>query len=834
MKLLKNILLLIILLTFSIKLNAQDPVIDSLKLELKNAKHDSTRIKLLSELGEVCEVEDILKYAEPCAKLADKNASTAPNITLKKFFLKHLANAFNNMGFLAEQQGDIPKAWEYYNKCLKIDEEIKDKSGIGNSLNNIGFIYQLQGDVPKALLYFHKSLKIKEEIKDKEGIATALNNIGFIYDNQGDIPKALEYYHKSLKIREEIKDKIGIANSLNNIGTIYTNHGDILKALEYQHRSLKIQEEIMDKKGIAGSLNKIGCIYYNQGDIPMALEYIHKSLKKREEIKDKHGIAASLNIIGSIYKNQGDILKALEYYYISLKIREEIKDKQGIAESLNSISLAMLKHGRADRALDFAKRSLQTAKELGYPENIKNSATTLKKIYKKQNNYKEALKMYELEIQMNDSITNETTKKASVKKQFQYQYEKQAAADSVKNAEEQKVKNALLTAQQAQLKQEKTKSYALYGGLALVIVFAGFMFNRFKVTHKQKQIIELKEVETQKQNEIITHQKHLVEEKHKEITDSINYAERIQRSFLATKELLDENLNHRSVIESLEATDNYFVFFQPKDVVSGDFYWGCNISSPLERRQGVRTFILATADSTGHGVPGAIMSILNISCLEKSVEEEKLTEPSDILNYTRTKIIERLKKDGSAEGGKDGMDCSLICLKFPSPLETERFDDPNKINTNHQRDGRVRMTYAAANNPVWIVRKRHCEGDSLKQSQTNDEIALLPRNNETYELIELAPDKMPVGKHDKDFVPFTQHSIDLQKGDMVYALTDGFPDQFGGPKGKKFMYKQLKELLKANANMSMNQQSEILDNKFKEWKGNLEQVDDVTIIGIKI
>lgn len=267
------------------------------------------------------------------------------------------------------------------------------------------------------------------------------------------------------------------------------------------------------------------------------------------------------------------------------------------------------------------------------------------------------------------------------------------------------------------------------------------------------------------EKKIVEVQKHLIEEKHKEITDSINYAERIQRSFLATTELLDENLK------------DYFVFFQPKDVVSGDFYWASKL--------GNGSFALITADSTGHGVPGAIMSILNISSLEKAVEQGWYN-PSEILSHTRKTIIERLQKDGSAEGGKDGMDASLICFEFASQ----------------------KFSYSAANNPIWVIRE----------------------NN----LIELKPDKMPVGKHDKDQIPFTQHEFILQKGDVIYTITDGFSDQFGGPKGKKIMAKQLKEFLIFISLLPMQEQKLKLNDVFDNWKGNLEQVDDVTIIGIRV
>ena len=278
---------------------------------------------------------------------------------------------------------------------------------------------------------------------------------------------------------------------------------------------------------------------------------------------------------------------------------------------------------------------------------------------------------------------------------------------------------------------------------------------------ESERILEQKVIE---RTEEVVRQRHIVEEKHKEITDSINYAERIQRSFLATKDLLDQNLK------------DHFVFFKPKDVVSGDFYFAEKLTN--------NNFLLATADSTGHGVPGAIMSLLNITSLEKAIENQD--QPSDILNTTRKIIIERLKKDGSVEGGKDGMDCSVICFDFK----------------------KKKIIVSAANNPVWIV-----------------------RGSET---IEIKPDKMPVGKHDKQDVSFTQQTIDIKKGDVIYTLTDGFSDQFGGSLGKKFMSKKLRELLSKNAHLPMEEQRTILENTFISWVGDLEQIDDVTLIGVRV
>ena len=395
------------------------------------------------------------------------------------------------------------------------------------------------------------------------------------------------------------------------------------------------------------------------------------------------------------------------------------------------------------------------------------------------------------------------------------------------------------------------------GFLTLAVAIFSILLIRMRYSLTKKEIIARLELEKSKQ---------LIEEKHKEITDSINYAERIQRSFMATTEILDKYLNPKHVIanchpELVEGTakqsvkneqiaslpsvirndeSNYFVFFRPKDVVSGDFYWASELING--------NFAFSCADSTGHGVPGAIMSILNISSLEKSIEKE--TEPDQILNKTRKIIIERLKKDGSLDGGKDGMDCSLLVI--------------NK--------DRTQLSFAAANNPVFILRpirhsqpQRHSALDSesvqsnchsepveeymLRQDQhdkndmCNDDNLEPPRpsrkgtfgrETSNFELIEFKPDKMPVGKHDNDAESFTLHTTNLQNGDVIYALTDGFPDQFGGDKGKKYRINNLKDLLLQIAHLSMLEQEQKLAEEFDKWKGSNEQVDDVCIIGVRI
>jgi serine phosphatase RsbU (regulator of sigma subunit) len=470
-------------------------------------------------------------------------------------------------------------------------------------------------------------------------------------------------------------------------------------------------------------------------------------------------VALTLNNIGTLYEGEGDLKKAMEYFRKSLEIQERIKNQRGLCVVWGNISDLLLKEKKYNEAKKYALKALTIAKEIGYPAHIQSQASSLYKIESALGNWKDALEYHKLFYSMRDSINNIENAGAAIKEQVKFEYEKQTAIDKVVHEKE------LVLAGEREQKQ-RVISIGIGLGLVLILVFAVFVFNRLQVTRKQKTIIE-------EQKHLVEEKNHIIEEKQKEIIDSINYAKRIQHTLLAHDEFLKEHL------------PEHFVFFKPKDIVSGDFYWSTVVQHSTLN---IQRFYLAVCDSTGHGVPGAFMSLLNISFLNEAINEKKIYQPNEILDHVRQRLIDEISKDG----GKDGMDAILLCI------ETTKDSNGNEAR---------KITYAAANNHPIVVSK----GNS----------------------IELGKDKMPVGKGEKTD-SFTLRTIEASPGDSLYLYTDGFADQFGGPKGKKFKYKPLNQLLADNAGLSFEEQNKRLEENFENWKGTLEQVDDVCIIGIRI
>jgi len=695
----------------------------------------------------------------------------------------HDTNKLKVISTIIEASWD-DKVWPKYNLWIyhftqkKLNENpnqnIAHKYSIklAAAINNIGYYHSTKGNISEALDYYEKGLKLQQKLGEKKGVATSLNNIGTIYKKQGDIPNALEYYHKSLKIYKEIDHTKGLGQALNNIGTIYQEQEDPNLALEYFHRGYNLYKKIGDKRSIATILNNIGHAYFKKENISKALDYYNQSIAIRETLNDYKGIATIYNNIAALYENQHEDDQAIAYYLKSIKIYKNLDYKLGISASSVNLGRILYRQGKLLESKKYIQIGFKLANETGSLHSIKNSAMLLSYIYEDEGKGMKALKMHKLYLTMRDSINNEVNQKALIQQHAKYQYQKEKAIDDAE-------RDNLIAIEQKEKEKQTIISYATAFGLILVLIFSFFVFNRLKVAKKQKILIEIQ---------------------NKEIVDSINYAKRIQEAILPTSELINNALT------------NNFIYYRPKDIVAGDFYWMETIDSRIEgvlkedvekhtpnpyQERGLVLF--AVADCTGHGVSGAMVSVVCNNALNSAVREYSLIDPAEILNKTREIVAEQFNRSENKITTKnrvrDGMDIALCSLELNSPLE------------GGERE--MLLKYAGAYNPLWIIR----DGSNTIE--------------------EIKANRQAIGNTENP-KPFQTHRINLNKGDSIFLFSDGFSDQFGGGKGKKMMKKRFKELLISLKDKPMGEQQKSINTYFENWRGEIEQVDDVCVMGVRV
>ncbi len=634
-------------------------------------------------------------------------------------------------------------AFYYAELVYDFAQSINNKKYMAGASFLQGKAYKKQRNLLRAIDYYMKSLKISEDIEDKESIAAISNNIGNIYKSQGNLDKALEYHLNSLKIAKELGHKKDMAKSFNNIGNVYSSQGDLQKSMDYHIKSLNISEEIDDKELMATSFNNIGIIYEDKGDLEKAMDNHIKSLKISEDIGIKYGTGNSFNNIGSIYQAQGDLQKAMEYYMKSLKISEEIGQKRRIAQRSNSIGIIYQDRGDLQKAMEYFLKSKKLYKELNVINGLDKTAELLMQLYEKLGMPQKALENYKLYVTIKDSLATMDGIEKEKQRQFHEQYLLEKQADSIKHADEILIQQAQTLAKEEQLKSETQRRNGLVVISLLILMSLGLVFTQLKKVRAKNFIIE---------------------EKQQEITDSINYAKRLQQGILVPFDLVQSWLSES------------FILFKPKDIVSGDFYWIEKVGDKI---------YFAVADCTGHGIPGALVSIICSNALSKALYEDKITAPAKILDATREIVEKRFVR--STDNIKDGMDISLCCLNVKTKT----------------------VSWAGAMNPLWIIKK-----DSNK-------------------IEELKPDRQAIGFVEKP-KSFKEHKVKLELNDVLYLFSDGYQDQFGGEKGKKYMKGKMKKFVLSVQDQDMQTQLASFDKEFNSWKGSHEQIDDVCVMGVKV
>jgi len=696
-----------------------------------------------------------------------------------------IADCYNNIGNIHADQGWYDEALESYQKALTILERIGDQQGIASSYNLIGIIHYAQGRYAKTLEAFQKALAIRERIGDQQGIAGSYNNIGVIHKTQGRYAEALEALQKALTIFERIGDQQKIAECYNNIGTIHADQGRHAEALEAYQKALAIRESIGDQRGMAASYNNIGNIHVKQERYAEALEAYQKALAIQERIGDQQGIATSYNNIGVTNLAQGRYAEALEAYQKALAIRERIGDQRGMASSYNNIGNIHRVQGRYTKALETYQKALAIAQSLGLQDDLDeiylNLAQTDSALAASGQNHlwKSAYLHHRLYAAYKDSVRNEASIRKQAQLESQYEYDKKTA---LLKAEQEK-ERALATAQLRQSETQRNLSLLALGIALIGLITFAILYRKIRqqrdLIQKQSDEIQQKNLALEQynaelkstnqaleeSNRTIQQQAETLSEKNEEILDSIRYAERIQRAILPSAEKWQRLLPQS------------FLLYKPRDIVAGDFYW-------LEETE--RYIFLGVADATGHGVPGAFVSIVCANALHKAVLEEGLESPAEILWRVREVVVSQLTQAG--EKVKDGMDIALI-----------RF----------AKEDRSRAVFAGANRPLWIM---SAEG-----------------------LLEVAGTRQPIGYVEE---PKAFEEVELMLGSrapaMVYAFTDGIVDQMGGPKGRKLLPKGLREWLLSLWSQPVAKQAERLTALFETWRGEHHQIDDVTIVGVRV
>ncbi len=744
-------------------------------------KDEMSEAKTLMLMGNIYvykgDLEKSLMYYTKCLRLFEKEK-----------FKKGIAAVYNNMALISSDQGNQFKAKEYHNKSLLMSKELHDESGISRSYMNLAIIYKEEGKLEKALSYFYESLLVKEKLKDYKGLGLTYNNLGTVYMLQGRYSKALEFFDKGLNNFKRIKNKKGIAGTYSNIGAVYEAMEEYEKAMEFFEKSIAIRIEIDVKKDIGESYTNIGSMYEKQKKYFQSIEFFNKSLELYTAAGFKAGVANQYYNLGKVYLaledkeaydeafskieniNEFDFTKFNDHNFAeeaeellnkSLKINKDIKSKEGIATSYLGLKEIYKRKGEMKKARDYAEKAYSMAKEIGSAVLLKDASKSLFNLYKLNKEYDKSLTMYEEYILYRDSLQNKENQKALIQHEYRSQYEKQAATDSIEHLKAQKIKEVQISKQEAELKSKRIQQYALFGGLGLVVLFALFMLKKNKQIQQQKKEIEIQKNFAEEQQHFAENQKEELAHQHNQIRDSIDYAQTLQKAVLPSFEDVTNNFT------------NNFVYFQPKDVVSGDFFW-------TFAKKEIK--YLAVVDCTGHGVPGAFMTIVANNLLNEIVLENYST-PKEIIEELHKRIKVRIGGHKDAKV-RDSMDLGLLS-----------YDAKAK-----------KVNFVGTHTSLYLV-----------------------RNNK---LQKIKGSKADIGYSDE--IKVEEHVVEVQENDMLYFHSDGFPDQKGGPKGKKFYYQPIRNKFEEICLLNLEEQKSIMKKTFNDWKGDNEQLDDVCMIGIRI
>lgn len=630
-----------------------------------------------------------------------------------------------------------------------------------------GILSSISGEQLKAIEFFEDALVLLEgsESEYQNMVATLYNNLGNVFAELGNIDKAIDMYTESLKVMIKLKNYVGMGNAYNNIANLHKKSGRRNVPLNYYRKAYSAFEKADNHIGLGNVASNIISYKIADDELDSAMFYCELALKHYDQVNNNIGVSKVYSNLATIHLKNKDFTTALIYQNKSIDLVKDFGNNNQFARGLSKLATIYMEKGDLKKADELSDEALRIAREAESVLYLNQLRHLRYEVLKKMGDADRALYYLERYIIHKDSIDDLETEELLTQKKYEYEYAKKVIQDSIGRAEQDKIIQETLLRKEAEIKQRRQQNI-FFGIIAvLVLVTAIWIYRRLKLSQKQTKIIESQKAQVEEQRNIL-------DSKNKEIMDSINYAKRLQDAILPSKVYFQTHF------------DDHFIFYKPKDVVSGDFYWLERIGNEL---------YLAAADCTGHGVPGAMVSVVCSNALTKAVIEEKITDPSAILGRARDIIVEHFGRGG--QGIYDGMDVALIKVVFSN-------DSDNKEAS--------KIFFAGAHNPFWMVRNG--------------------------QFTEIKGDSQPVGNY-ATMKAFNQHEISVEKGDMVYLFSDGYMDQFGGEKvaegGKKYKRGKFRKLILELSSLPMLQQKEKLADEINNWMGDLPQTDDIVIIGLK-
>jgi serine phosphatase RsbU (regulator of sigma subunit)/uncharacterized protein HemY len=664
---------------------------------------------------------------------------------------ERIVYCLRNLGEVCRVQQKSDSAILFFNQAVKLAEKINDKEQQPYILTAIGEVYRQQSDFPLALKYLNQSIDLANQLNNKSLACNNYYSVSAIYLTNSEHNKALDYLQKSLLLAKDLKDNIRMADCYASMGDVFDTQADHENAETYYKKSLAISTQINYKYTKSYCYYALGMLKKSENQFDLSMEYFNRSIGIAKDINDKWRISDCYNMIGDLHTLRLNYAKAEEFLFKSLDLARETDNRATEGNVLTSLSDLYFKKKDFKKAKEYAEKSLAIANEVNITSNKRGVAESLYKIYERAGDYKNAFHYHVLFKNLSDSTRNEETSKALVRQQLEFEYNEQEKLKALEQAKKDAINESELHKQQA---------YTIFSfvGLLLVGVLAIVIFR----SQRKQRFVNIQ----------LGRQKQQIETQKKEITDSINYSKRIQTALLPDDEQIRKYL------------PNSFVYYKPKDIVSGDFYY---FASTKKKNSEETQLVIAAADCTGHGVPGALMSVVSYQKLDTSARV--YSEPDVILRRLNKGIKKALKQTLAQNATKDGLDIALAVI---SQKENNRFQ----------------VQFAMANRPVYIFQKD--------------------------EFIELKPTKAAIGGYTSINQEFGMHELELQEGDTFYLFSDGFADQFGGPKGKKMMTSRFKDILKSMQSLPISEHRERLEHEMHEWMGHNEQVDDFLVIGVRL